>query len=118
MKNTVLILLLGLLASVVGATAKDKAPYIGEWSNGRGETLIITATTIQFIDNKPVPYTDITEEGEASFTLQLNASGKLNYLSKFMQFTIAGKEEMKSEGYDSADDDAESVSQATWFRDK
>ena len=72
-----LALLLQLLIAV--AIAADDAPYLGEWSNGRGETLIITAKTLQFADDKPVPYRDVTRATDGSiFELQITARGEVN----------------------------------------
>src|SRR6266403_1574488 len=34
--------------------------YVGEWSNGRGETLVITGSTIKFGSDRAVPYRDVT----------------------------------------------------------
>jgi hypothetical protein len=93
MKVFLFLLLFGLVAAmgVAGPTAAQ--PYIGEWSNGRGEPLLITATTIKFGNNNPVAYRDVTRASDGkSFTLQLTAKGKLNYLSPFMRLTLSGKE--------------------------
>ena len=118
MKHPFLLCVAALFISSLAGITKEPVPYIGEWSNGRGETLVITAKTIQFIDNKAVPYVDVTEEGEDSYTLELKPSGEMNYLSKFMVFKLKGEEEMASEGYDSMEENAEYVSTATWYRDK
>ena len=69
-----------LLVMVAGAvTAADDLPYLGSWSNGRGETLVITAKTIQFGDDRPLPYRDITRATDGSlFELQINARGVAN----------------------------------------
>jgi hypothetical protein len=120
LRALLLFLLLPVLFAVspfafAGPTAAQ--PYIGEWSNGRGDPLIITATTIQFAHDKPVAYRDVTRASDGhSFTLQLVAKGKLNYLSPFMRLTVTSKEQMSTEGADSFNGDA--TSSATWFRDK
>ena len=38
----------------------SREPYVGEWSNGRGDTLVITGSTIKFGRDKAVPYRDVT----------------------------------------------------------
>lgn len=61
------------------AVAADELAYIGQWSNGRGETLTITAKTIQFGDDRPIPYRDVTRAtDDGSFELQITASGEVN----------------------------------------
>ena len=39
-----------------GSASVPQPTYIGQWSNGRGDTLAITATTIRFANDKPVKY--------------------------------------------------------------
>jgi hypothetical protein len=120
LRALLLFLLLPLLLALpplahAGPTAAQ--PYLGEWSNGRGDPLIITATTIKFGNDKPVSYHDVTRASDGhSFTLQLVAKGKLNYLSPFMRLTVTSKEEMSTEGADTFNGDG--VSSAKWFRDK
>lgn len=54
-------------------------PYLGEWSNGRGETLSVSKGRLQFADNKPAPYRDVTaDSGGGRFELLLTAVGKVN----------------------------------------
>src|SRR4051794_36188518 len=91
---TLLLILAALTSSF--ALAGEKPDYIGEWSNGRGETLTITAKTIQFADNKPVPYRDITRGSDgSSFQLEITATGSVNaFPGKFLEVSIDG-EEMK-----------------------
>ena len=71
---------LALLVLIAGAVAAaDDLPYLGSWSNGRGETLVITAKTIQFGDDRPLPYRDVTRATDGSmFELQINARGTAN----------------------------------------
>lgn len=100
---------------IAGSTAAQ--PYIGEWSNGRGEVLVITPTTIKFGTDAPVPYRDITPITDGkSFTLKMMPKGKLNYLSPFMRLKLNGQKEMSSEGADTFD--GVMMSSANWFRDK
>ena len=69
--------LLVMIARAV--TAADDLSYLGSWSNGRGETLVITAKTIQFGDDRPLPYRDITRATDGSlFELQIKARGAAN----------------------------------------
>lgn len=58
------ILLLG--AFIPFARAVDAPPYIGRCLNGRGETLKITAKTIQFANDRPVAYRDLTRATDGS----------------------------------------------------
>lgn len=83
MKSLILrIALLSLaLASLTSASAEE-LPYLGQWSNGRGETLTITKRTIQFADDKPVTYRDVTRATDGSlFELQITARGEVNAFS-------------------------------------
>jgi hypothetical protein len=117
LRHFLCLLLLGLMAAAGVAGPIAAQPYIGEWSNGRGEPLIITASTIKFSNNAPVAYHDVTRGSDGkSFTLQLTAKGKLNYLSPFMRLTLNGKAEMSSEGADTFN--GEMTSSAKWYRDK
>jgi len=93
------LLLLQILACAAFA-ASDEPPYLGEWSNGRGETLTITAKTIQFADDKPVAYRDVTRatDGE-SFELQITTRGEVNaFAGKTLAVVIDG-DTMKMTGY-------------------
>jgi len=117
LSHFVFLLLFSLVAAVGIAGPTAAQPYIGEWSNGRGEPLTITASTIKFGNDKPVAYQDVTRASDGkSFTLQLTAKGKLNYLSPFMRLTLNGKQEMSSEGADTFN--GEMTSSAKWYRDK
>lgn len=61
------------------ARADDTPPFLGSWSNGRGETLTITRTTIQFADDAAVPYRDVTRATDGQdFELQITARGEIN----------------------------------------
>jgi len=67
------------LRPITFASAADQFPYLGNWSNGRGETLTITRKTLQFADNKPVPYRDVTRATDgARFELLITAAGQVN----------------------------------------
>jgi hypothetical protein len=102
-----------------GASAAP--PYIGEWSSGRGESLIITAETLQYATDKPVPYRDITKAtGEdGPFQLIILAKGKVNYFDKYVWLTLTGAKEMKMETTDSIEKHSQGEgSRQNWFRDK
>lgn len=107
-------ILLALLSTL--GRASDAQPYLGNWSNGRGETLVITAKTLKFQKDKPVPYRDVTKASDGKFfQLQVTAEGKVNYLSRFIRLTLKANAEMKMEGAATFNGDAES--QSTWYRD-
>ena len=69
--------------------ASAAAPYIGEWSSGRGEVLIITPETVQYEfrngSHKPVPYRDITKamDGKGPFQLMILVKANTYYFQKF-----------------------------------
>ena len=128
MKTRLAILLLAIFL-LSGLTAyageKWKNPYVGEWSNGRGDTLVITSSTIKFGKDKAVNYHDITRVTNGKeFNLQITAQGELNYLTKFLHISIADgdkSDEMKMTLYDSRkdlEDGENSQGEATWYRDK
>ena len=110
------------IALLVLSAQASELPYLGEWSNGRGETLVVTAKTIQLGKNKPVPYHDITRatDGE-TFHLQITAAGHVNaFNGKFLEVSCTG-EKMRIVSYASGADlmQAENPeSDVTWFRDK
>jgi hypothetical protein len=100
-------------------------PYIGEWSNGRGETLVIKAATIMFANDKAVNYRHITKVTNGrEFDLEITTVGKLNYLTKFLHLSMgegAKPDEMKMTLYNSLKemrDGENSQGEATWYRDK
>ena len=122
MRSAALLLqLVILLAASAPASAADLPDYIGEWSNGRGESLVITAKTLQFDADDPVPYRDITRATDGNyFQLEITASDDVNaFAGKFLGVTCDG-EEMKIVQYSSASDlqrDANPQGEITWFRD-
>ena len=123
-----LIVLVG--AATVSSLAKNASdkwrdPYVGEWSNGRGDTLLITTNTIKFGNDKPVPYHDITRVTNGrEFNLQITTEAKLNYLTEFLHVSFGEGEktdQMKVTLYDSRKDmenGENSQGEATWERDK
>ena len=115
-------LLTGLAAQ---AGNKWKDPYVGSWSNGRGDTLVITDSTIKFGRDKAVSYHDITRVTDGKqFNLEITTKGELNYLTKFLHISMAEgdkSDEMKMTLYDSRKDleaGENSQGEATWYRDK
>jgi hypothetical protein len=125
MKSSIRILtflaLIGAVSLLVPSAQASALPYLGEWSNGRGETLVITAKTLQFGEGKPLPYRDITRATDGqTFQLQITAAGQVNGMGKFLQVSCAG-EKMHVVSYASGADlmhDENVASDVTWFRDK
>jgi len=110
---------------VAAANTPWRDPYVGEWSNGRGEILIITSSTIKFGNDKAVPYRDITRVTNGrEFHLEITTDAKLNYLTKFLHVSFGEGEktdQMKMTLYDSRkdmEDGENSQGEATWDRDK
>jgi hypothetical protein len=98
-------------------------PYIGEWSSGRGEVLIITAETVQYEftngPNKPVPYRDITKatDGKGPFQLMILVKADTYYFQKYAWLTLTGSDEMKMERADSIEKYTKGeISFQNWFR--
>jgi hypothetical protein len=119
-RQALVTLVFTVLACVTVARAADNAPYIGTWSNGRGEELVITAKTIKFAKDKPVPYEDITGVTDGKqFKIKLNGV-KLNFLSPYMVLIMNGKKSMKSLGFDSRQgfDKGSPSSEVNWDRDR
>ena len=102
------------------ATAAD-LPYVGEWSNGRGETLVVTEKTIQFGGDRPLTYRDVTRATDGStFELQITARGEANGFGGRTLGVECDDDSMKITAYVSHTaymqaDDPQSV--VTWFKD-
>jgi hypothetical protein len=114
-------LLFVIFIAIAQSRASDAQPYLGEWSNGRGETLKITARTLQFGDDKPVAYRDVTRATDGSaFELQITSAGKLNaFPGKTLAIDCDG-DTMKMTGYASHADymqNGEVQMEVTWYRD-
>ena len=108
-----------------GAVRRWHDPYVAEWSNGRGDTLVITSSTIKFGNDKPVPYHDVTRVTNGrEFSLEITADTKLNYLTRFLHISFGDgdkTDEMKMTLYNSRkdlDDGDNPQGEATWQRDK
>src|SRR3954469_2065605 len=97
-------LLIILCALSVSAFADDPAPYIGEWSNGRGETLSIKTKTIQFAHDKPVAYRDVTRDSDDdAYELRITAPGEINAFAGKTLILKLDEDEMQMTGYASHD---------------
>jgi hypothetical protein len=109
----------GLAVATIPAPAK--MPYTGRWSNGRGETLAITARSLQFANDRPVYYRDVTKVTDGHhFSIQITSRGKINYFSKFLALSVE-KGEMTMTLYNSYRemfDGENSQGESTWYRDK
>ena len=106
------------VASLVSAS---DSPYVGSWSNGRGETLVITARTVRFASDKAVPYRDLTKATDGKiFNLEITAEGEVNaFAEKFLRLDC-GDDEMRMTGFKSAADllhDKNPGSDVTWYKD-
>ncbi|NJM70952.1 MAG: hypothetical protein HC862_12390 [Scytonema sp. RU_4_4] len=100
--------------------AKSSQPYIGQWSNGRGETLSMTPTTIKFGKDRKLTYKNVTRVTDGTyFEIQITSSGKINYFQKFLSLKVDGKQ-MKMIGYNSYKDMHLGQNQGlevNWYRD-
>jgi hypothetical protein len=118
--KTRFLLALFLVGLIGFAHAESGFPYRGEWSNGRGETLVIKQDAMRFGKDAPAPYRDITKATDGSyFMLQLTAKEKVNYFSKFLSLSIEG-EEMKMKMFNSLQDmksDENPQGEVTWYRE-
>jgi hypothetical protein len=99
--------------------AQATPPYIGNWSNGRGESLSITRRTLRFANDKPVRYQDVTRVTDnRRFAIKITSKGKINYFSKFLVLEV-NKDEMKMTLYSSYEDmfnGQNSQGETTWYR--
>ncbi|MFL6539971.1 MAG: hypothetical protein ACJ8HU_04355 [Chthoniobacterales bacterium] len=111
-----------LLALSVCAFSDEPRPYLGEWSNGRGETLTITANTIKFAESDAVQYRDVTHDSEDdTYELQITARGEINAFPGKTLVVACDKDSMEMTSYASHDayvHEEEPLSVITWFRDK
>jgi hypothetical protein len=103
------------------AFAQAKMPYIGKWSNGRGETLSVTKRALRFNSDKPVTFRDVTKVTDGKyFLLKITTPGAVNYFTKFISLVIENGE-MKMTLYDSYEDMFDGKNpqgESTWDRDK
>ena len=110
-----------LLATASRVSADDDALYLGSWSNGRGETLVITGKTIRFGSDRAVAYRDVTRvsDGE-SYELEITAPGKINaFPGKTLHLTFEN-DAMQMTGYKSHTEfmqGGEVQMEVTWYKD-
>ena len=101
--------------------SEQELPYLGTWSNGRGETLVITDRTVRFGDARALPYKDITRATDGStFELQITARGDASPFGGNTLGIECEDDSMKITAYAShaaymQGDDPQSV--VTWFKD-
>ena len=121
MNLRVLLATFALLALALHCGAADTLPYLGEWSNGRGETLVITKATIQFGSDRAVKYRDVTRvsDGE-SFELEITTPGEINaFPGKTLHITFE-EDPMRITSYASHADfmhGGDVQSETTWYRE-
>jgi hypothetical protein len=111
-----------LLLIALSASAKDSLLYLGSWSNGRGETLVITAKTLKFGDDQPASYRDVTRVSDgASFELEITTPGKLNAFGGKTLYLTFEDDAMKMTAYKSHAEfmqGGDVQSEVTWYRDE
>lgn len=119
-----LIVLLAVFSSVSFAQKSEPSAYLGTWSNGRGEQLIINDDTVKYGKNRVLHYKDITKASDGNFfNLQIINPGKQNYFSRYVSLTInpeAKPAEMTLKSYNTMKDliDDENVQGSdTWYLD-
>lgn len=116
-----LVLLLLAWVAVPPRARAEEFSYRGRWSNGRGETLVISAATLRFNGGPAVAYRDLTRATDGHrFDLQITARGEVNGFSgKFLSVTCR-RDEMRMVGFASHADllhDEDSLEETTWFKE-
>ncbi len=113
---------LALFALTTGAFAGSAHPYIGKWSNGRGETLEITRSTLRFLEDEAVGYRDITKVTDGNtFELHITDEGSVNGFSgKYLSVSCEGGQMKMTMFRTHADlfQDENLQGEVTWFKDK
>ena len=114
--------LFALLAFAAPALrSAEELPYLGSWSNGRGETLVINAKTIRFGDNRALPYKDVTRATDGSaFELQITARDAVEPFGGNTLAVECDGDSMKITAYASHAEymqDGEPQSVVTWFKE-
>jgi hypothetical protein len=117
---TATLLLLHLGTSHLSAAEEDLS-YIGNWSNGRGETLVITEKTLKFGDDRAVSYRDITRATDGStYELQITTKGEINaFPGKIVGLSLEN-DSMQMKVFASHGDymqDTKPLSVVTWYKD-
>ena len=113
-----LALIVGFALAMSGA---EELPYLGHWSNGRGETLVLTTKTLRFAHDKPATYRDVTSTRNGTrFELQITTAGEVNaFPGKTVGVKIADNP-MEMTTFSSHADYVKGtgrLSKVTWFKD-
>lgn len=97
-------------------TPTDGQPYIGQWCCGRGYTIYITSETIQFEEERPFGYEDITRVSDGSFAMiHLIDYAPGTFFQEYLTLSLNPGGEMEMTGYSSADDQWFSRNSGLWF---
>lgn len=96
------------------------APYVGEWSNMRGEWMKITSTQLQFLDDLPVGYHELRTPTDGTvFRLQILSDAPVNYFHRYLTIELQNPDHIYIESYDTREDELKgNVSWQNWFRYK
>jgi hypothetical protein len=97
-------------------------PYLGEWSNGRGEILTFARRRMYYGDDDAYTYQDVTRNPDGrQYAVQITTPGRVNFFSwsKFLSLEI-DRRQMKIILYNSLEDllaGRNSRGEATWLRE-
>jgi hypothetical protein len=100
-----------------------KQPYIGDWSNNRGERIRIDEGRIRFARSEAVDFRDVTRVTDNSqFALQITTTGSTNLFSnsKFVSLKL-DRRQMRMTLYNSwrdMFDGRNAQGESTWYRDE
>ena len=107
--------------SLAGALAGDPhvVRYIGEWSNGRGEVLVVTADKFR-IGGRVSSYKEVARSSDERFFRFHVTSGGGGFDGRFVSIEV-GREEMKMRQYRTLADclaDRQVAAVTAWSRDR